>query len=380
MNQDAHLAGESVSTNYYLPSKISAYMKRLDLEYSRDKKPIKSEIIKAARVTVIENTEYDNWNGGTTGHDVRLYLPEEVLGKIGLSNQVEVCESIRVDLNTCCAHVENEFFRAVQIDLNDEQDPDYQRSIPLSQRPPLNPDNLSIWKPGLIRLFISHRDEYKRAATDLSEALEVYGISSFVAHETIEPTKEWRREIMNGLETMEIMLVFLTDNFAQSIWTNQEIGFALGKGVPIISLKLEKHDPPGFISHEQALRGSLSNPAASAKQVQKLVAEKLGRRDRIQASILSAFLAAPDWNEARDRFDYMSETVEKLDDKELNEIIQGFYKNSQLYEASYLINHRERLKNFLERATGKKLEIKGREIKISKQTSRYTDLDDDIPF
>ncbi|SCY78276.1 toll/interleukin-1 receptor domain-containing protein [Microvirga guangxiensis] len=376
----AYPSEKSVSTSYYLPSKIGSYLKRLDLEYSRDKQSLKGEIIKSARAIVIENTEYDNWNGGTTGHDVRLFLPEGILSKIGLSSQVEIGESLRVDLNTCCTHVENEFFRAVQLELNDEHDPEYQRAIPLSQRPQINPDNLSIWKPGLVRLFISHRDEYKRVATDLADALEIYGIGSFVAHDTIEPTREWRREIMNGLETMEVMLVFLTDNFSESIWTNQEVGFALGKGVPIISLKLEKKDPPGFISHEQALRSSLSDPASSAKQIQKLVAEKLGRRDRIQSGLIAAFLTSPDWNEARDRFEAMASTVETLSDREFDEIVQGFYKNNQLYGATYLVNARERLKTFLEKTSGKKIEIKGREIKEIKTTPRSMYLDDDIPF
>ena len=34
-----------------------------------------------------------------------------------------------------------------------------------------------------------------------------------VAHDTIAPMTEWRLEIMRGLETMEVMLVFLTDDF-----------------------------------------------------------------------------------------------------------------------------------------------------------------------
>jgi TIR domain len=137
----------------------------------------------------------------------------------------------------------------------------------------VDPDNLSIWRPGLVRLFISHRDSHKRQATSLADALEPLGISSFVAHETIEPTKEWRREIMNGLETMEIMLVFLTDDFQESPWTNQEVGFALGRGIPIVSLKMAIRDPPGFISHEQALRGHIDNPADSAVRLQKLLVE-----------------------------------------------------------------------------------------------------------
>jgi len=47
---------------YYLPSKISSYLQRLDLEYERSDRSLFREIIKSARVAVIEATEYDNWN------------------------------------------------------------------------------------------------------------------------------------------------------------------------------------------------------------------------------------------------------------------------------------------------------------------------------
>ena len=128
----------------------------------------------------------------------------------------------------------------------------------------MNPDNLSIWRPGLGRIFISHRDKHKAEARELADALEEYGFSSFVAHETIPANEEWRKVIVAGLETMEIMVVFLTDDFHESIWTNQEVGHALGRGVPIISLKLGRLDPPGFISHVQALRGSIQQPITAA--------------------------------------------------------------------------------------------------------------------
>jgi hypothetical protein len=348
--------------SYVLPGKIGTYLRRLDLEYGRTGDLRRQEIIRHARVLVIEKTTYDNWNGGTTGHDAVFFLPEKVLSAIGLPGQSEIEEGLRADLNSCSARFEAEFFNAARLDLADDSEPEYQQARPFSLRPLANPENLTIWKPGQIRLFISHRDRHKRAATELAEALQEYGISSFVAHDTIEPTREWRREILNGLETMEVMLVFLTDDFEESTWTNQEVGFALGKGVPVVSLKLESRDPPGFVSHEQALRGSLSNPASSAQAVQKLIAEKLGRTERIQTALIEAFLASPDWNEARDRFERMSAAIDRLNDANLNRILEGFSKNDQLYRASYLVNSSNRLVRFLERTTNKRYVVAGRTI------------------
>lgn len=51
---------------------------------------------------------------------------------------------------------------------------------------------------------------------------------------------------------MDALVAILTPGFRESVWTNQEIGFALGRGVKIISLRMGE-DPPGFISAEQAI-------------------------------------------------------------------------------------------------------------------------------
>ena len=218
---------------------------------------------------------YDRWNGGTHGHDVILFLPLEELTKIDINDQADFGESIRDSLNKLAAGTENEFYNAVSFELEDEDDAQFQRATPFSTKRSVNPDNLSIWKKGLGRVFISHRDKNKVEARELADALEEFGISSFVAHETIPANEEWRKVIVNGLETMEVMVLFVTDDFHQSFWTMQEVGYALGKNTPIISLKVEKTDPPGFVSHVQALRGSMKTPITSAQQLFPLIGNAL---------------------------------------------------------------------------------------------------------
>lgn len=47
------------------------------------------------------------------------------------------------------------------------------------------------WKLGFFKMFISHLTSNKSSATNLKRCLEQYAISGFVAHEDIEPSKEW---------------------------------------------------------------------------------------------------------------------------------------------------------------------------------------------
>src|SRR5579863_7546192 len=51
------------------------------------------------------------------------------------------------------------------------------------------------WRKDMFRLFISHLAVHRDDAAKLQAALEPFGISSFVAHNDIEPTLEWQNEI-----------------------------------------------------------------------------------------------------------------------------------------------------------------------------------------
>ncbi len=106
--------------------------------------------------------------------------------------------------------------------------------------------------PDQFRLFISHISKDKEIATRLKTALLAYGISGFVAHQDIHPTLSWMDEIERALQTMDAFLAVHTLGFSVSNWTQQEVGFALGKGVKIISFKFGE-DPTGFIGKHQAL-------------------------------------------------------------------------------------------------------------------------------
>lgn len=347
---------------FYLPTRVPSYLLRLFHQYARTN-PSLHEVISSARVLVIEETGYDNWNGGQHGHDVRLYVPIEVLAKIDIDEQLTAANLIAEDLRKLSQGVEGEYINAVQLEMEEENDGDCQRAAPFSARPAVNPDNLGIWKPGLIRVFISHRNEHRAKAHELAEALEPFGFSCFVAHDTIPANEEWRKVILNGLETMEVMLVFLTDDFAESIWTLQELGYALGKAVPCVSLKLGRSDPPGFIGHTQALRGTIEYPVRSVPALVPLLAKALGRQERIRAAVVAAFVGSPNWGETTVRFQRMASVVDELSDGELGSIIEGFRRNDQLHNAAYLYHQNyRRLRGFLEKVTGHEFSIEGRVI------------------
>jgi hypothetical protein len=128
-----------------------------------------------------------------------------------------------------------------------ELDIDVPRSQSTAASPPKN------WRDTAhFRLFISHISREKNKATRLKDCFAPYGISGFVAHEDIHPTLEWQSEIERALHAMDAFVAIHTPGFSASFWTQQEVGFAVGRGVKIISFKMGE-DPTDFISKHQAL-------------------------------------------------------------------------------------------------------------------------------
>lgn len=128
------------------------------------------------------------------------------------------------------------------------------------------------WKrDDVFRLFISHLATHKDKAKRLKDTLAPYHIAGFIAHEDIVPTREWQKEIERALFTMDAMLTVHTQGFSESIWTQQEIGFALGRGIKVISLRMDE-DPKGFISKEQAILRNRRDASKVSAEIASIVA------------------------------------------------------------------------------------------------------------
>jgi hypothetical protein len=133
------------------------------------------------------------------------------------------------------------------------------------------------------RLFISHISKDKAVAHRLKEALAAYSIAGFVAHDDIEPTSAWEREIERGLLTMDAMVAVLTEGFSKSHWCQQEVGFALGRGAKVISFKWGE-DPVGFLSKDQALPRRSRTADEIAVEIDRLLAKDSRTAGRLTAA------------------------------------------------------------------------------------------------
>lgn len=369
-----------MDTKYKIPTMMQAAIRRLLLLYKTSGEQLLEEILKAGTIFIREGEDYDNWNGGSFGHQIVIFLPEYLMQNFpSFDNQETLETKIREDINRYFSSQSNEFISSVSFDLSDETNTEFQEAKNYLSNIYINPDSVDIWEKGFIRVFISHRDEHKKEANELSNALKEYGISAFVAHDTIKPMEEWQKTIIKGLNTMEIMISFISDNFFSSVWTNQEVGVAIGRGIPIISLKLETIDPEGFIGSTQALKGSLEEPAKCATDIYDLICIKLNKEERIRKAIVKAFVMSEDFGQTANRFKKLQE-LKLLDDDDIQSIINGFNNNDNLNEAYYLTNKYDRLCVYLENRTGIKYIITNNKIAIDPNQNLTEEDEEDLPF
>ena len=130
------------------------------------------------------------------------------------------------------------------------------------------------------KAFISHTAVEKHNAKRLRDTLKQYNISCFVAHEDIEPTKEWEEEILKALSTMDFFISLHTQGsredkkvkkgFSESVWCQQEVGFAVARNVKIISIRFTE-DPQGFIGRFQALSRGEKKAEVVAEEILELL-------------------------------------------------------------------------------------------------------------
>ena len=156
------------------------------------------------------------------------------------------------------------------------------------------------WAPGCCRLFISHLAKYREEAGRLQESLREYGISSFVAHNDIEPTLEWQAEIEKALATCDAMVALLREGFHASKWTDQEIGYAMGRDRQVIAVRLGQ-DPYGFIGRFQGITGAGLTPVVLSVQIFNILKKDIRTKDRIAYGLVASFESSDSFAQARNR-------------------------------------------------------------------------------
>lgn len=191
-----------------------------------------------------------------------------------------------------------------------------------------NIEEPEFWKNEEVRVFISHLTTSKVGATKLSKALDSYGMTGFVAHEDIEPTKEWQTEIESALATMDCLIALLKPGFTESKWCDQEIGVAIGRRIPIISVKFGL-DPYGFIGKYQALQGKGIPAEEIAEKLFNILINAPGIGQKITNTLVLKLVDSNSFHESKELIGHIKQS-KFLTSKNIAAMKKAVKSNSQV--------------------------------------------------
>lgn len=224
----------------------------------------------------------------------------------------------------------------------------------------------TFWKSGYFRLFISHISGFKAQTARLQGVLRKYAISSFVAHEDIEPSKEWQNEIEAGLHTMDALAAILMDGFKESNWCDQEVGVAVGRDVLIIPIR-KGLDPYGFIGKYQGIQAQDKTIGHVAKDIFLSIIKSQKTRIKMIQSLSNAISQSTDVKGAIERTNLLK-SINEIPSNILDNLKNQIADNNVLVKADNFINL---LNLILEKNGVSKIVLDGQE--------KYAEVDE-LPF
>lgn len=260
--------------------------------------------------------DHDNWNGGIDIYNIVLKVPIELFKSMRKRNAITQTEKELVKCYVDAMRGDGEKVQISQVIISPA-------NADVMQLGTNNNDRM--WKPGYFRLFISHLSQNKRSAANLKSCLYNYGISGFVAHEDITPSKEWELEIEAALFSLDALCAIVVPEFEKSQWCDQEIGIALGRKKMVFSIKRGK-DPYGFFGKYQALTSQDSANEMAKALVKAICANDITRGEYF-TKIVNLVLNASSVTTARMFIHVLSES--EYMDKQYVELLHSNFTNNQ---------------------------------------------------
>lgn len=289
-----------------------------------------SEALLLAQATAgLIEAGYDSWNGGVDHYILTLEVPVAVYARI---------EDEREDLEASIYRRVSDLIRAEagstisQVVISPQMESTEASNAETGSTGGSGEDQTpAFWKPGYFRLFLSHPAVVKKPAHAIKEALAKHQVAAFVAHDDIEPTREWQAEIESALRTMDGLAAILTADFVGSKWCDQEVGFALGRGRLVLPLRAGA-DPHGFLGKHQGLDIRGSNAATVAAAIASVLIKHDLSASRMADATIERLAGANSYERARDAMSLL-EQVPRLNRGQVSKLAQLPEANDQVRDA-----------------------------------------------
>ena len=189
----------------------------------------------------------------------------------------------------------------------------------------------AFWAPGHFRLFVTHVSTAKKGAHAIKAALAEYQIAAFVAHDDIEPTREWEAEIESALRTMDALTAIITPDFISSRWCDQEVGIAIGREKLVVPLRAGA-DPHGFLAKYQAVFAEKIKSGGIARRIFETVIKHDRSHARMSDALVERLVNLRSWDMSKGTIALLEQTP-RLNRDQVARLVRAVDENPDVKDA-----------------------------------------------
>ncbi|WP_238219513.1 toll/interleukin-1 receptor domain-containing protein [Tsukamurella pulmonis] len=184
-------------------------------------------------------------------------------------------------------------------------------------------------------IFASHLTKYRKLVGNVGKELEMFGIELFVAHDSIEDDAEWREEIETGLRKCHAGVVFLHEGFKDSAWCDQEVGWMMGRGIPVLPLNFGA-TPYGFLGKLQANPMRTDDPTKICDKILTRLKKSSELAGPMASSLILGMRESQHFHETDEIWGHLREL--SLDADQCSRLLEATKQNGQVSRANVRIS------------------------------------------
>lgn len=202
-----------------------------------------------------------------------------------------------------------------------------------------------------VKVFISYSMKDKLVGAEIKSILADFEIESFMAHDDIFVSEEWKERILIELKEANVFIPILSKNFKDSDWCSQESGIACCRDILIIPVCLDDIRPYGFMNHRQGKKISRDN--IPLNYIIKPIADNFPAIDIIDP-LINQLSDSHSFRNAEYAMSNLEPYFDILNDTQINRVIAISIENNQIWAArkcygvylpKFIKIHRDKIEN-----------------------------------
>ena len=110
------------------------------------------------------------------------------------------------------------------------------------------------------QIYVSHAPGDLELVQELFSTVKNFPFGVHIALEEVEAGRS-RERLEGRLANSDVVVAVITDDAATNRWINQEIGYALAKGIPVLPLYEDERQRGGYVSDVDGVTIDRENPS-----------------------------------------------------------------------------------------------------------------------